>query len=230
MHTQKGTAMHTIHRVTAFAILTASLATSALAQNKVEKKLYCWNEGGRKVCGDALPATAINSARTEISSKTGLPSAEVGRAPTPEEQVAQREQAKLDQLAADANAARARADIALADSYDSEQALRRAYQIRYDLIDEALKTSLMGLTNQRHGMVRLLQAASDLELKGKPVDKQLAENIRKQRHAFVDAQTIYRQQQADRQKLDEQLIEALARWRHARGLDTATPETNANDH
>ena len=21
-----------------------------------KKKLYCWNEGGRKVCGDALPA------------------------------------------------------------------------------------------------------------------------------------------------------------------------------
>ena len=27
-----------------------------------EKKIYCWNEGGRKVCGDALPAPAANSA------------------------------------------------------------------------------------------------------------------------------------------------------------------------
>ena len=32
-----------------------------------QKKLYCWNENGKKVCGDALPAEASDSARTEIS-------------------------------------------------------------------------------------------------------------------------------------------------------------------
>ena len=37
---------------------------------KEKKKLYCWNEGGRKVCGDALPANAVDSARTEISAKS----------------------------------------------------------------------------------------------------------------------------------------------------------------
>ena len=52
--------------------LLLALASGADAQDK-GKKLYCWNENGRKVCGDALPATAVDSARTEISAKSGLP-------------------------------------------------------------------------------------------------------------------------------------------------------------
>lgn len=230
MHTQKGTAMLSTHRVAAFAILAASLAGSALAQDKVEKKLYCWNEGGRKVCGDALPASAVNSARTELSAKTGLPRAEIGRALTAEEQAAQRAQSLQEQLAADARAAQARADLALADSYDSEQALKRAYQIRYDLIDESLKTSQMAINNQRNGLVRLLQAAADLEMKGQTIDKQLAENIQKQRSAFVDAQATHQQQQIGKLQLDKQLVEALARWRHARGLDQPASEPASAGH
>ncbi|MDO5609758.1 MAG: hypothetical protein Q4G62_03085 [Pseudomonadota bacterium] len=220
--------MHTNSRMTALLIAAACLTSAAHAQDKVEKRLYCWNEGGRKVCGDALPVSAVNSARTELSPRTGLPRAEIGRALSAEELAAQREQAQLDQLAADASAAQARADIALADSYDSEQALKRAYQIRYELVDESLKTSQMAITNQRHGLLRLLQAAADLEMKGQTIDKQLAENIQKQRSAFLDVQSIYRQQQLDRKNLDTQLAESLSRWRQARGLDAPPADSVAS--
>ena len=67
----------------------AAGAASAQQQGAAGKKLYCWNEGGRRVCGDALPASAVNSARTEISSKSGLPGARIERAPTAEERAAE---------------------------------------------------------------------------------------------------------------------------------------------
>ena len=87
----------------------ALAATPALAQKQdgATKKLYCWNEGGRRVCGDALPASAVNSARTEIS-KSGLPGASIGRALTPEERDALAAQQAEAQAKADAAAAEAR--------------------------------------------------------------------------------------------------------------------------
>ena len=54
------------------------------------KKLYCWDEGGRKVCGDALPASAAAAARTEISAKSGRTLDTVGRALTPDERALDR--------------------------------------------------------------------------------------------------------------------------------------------
>src|SRR3546814_2356113 len=51
-------------------ILLLATATAA-AQDKVAKKIYCWEEDGHKVCGDALPADAVDAARTEISARTG---------------------------------------------------------------------------------------------------------------------------------------------------------------
>jgi hypothetical protein len=71
-----------------------------------ERKLYCWEENGRKVCGDALPASAVDSARTEISPRSGLQVGQVGRALTAEERAA-----------AEAEAARARSSSSF--SYDT---------------------------------------------------------------------------------------------------------------
>src|SRR5688500_4028937 len=85
--------MSRIHPVLAGALLLALIPPMAEAQKKpsqpaTAKKLYCWNEGGRKVCGDALPATAVDSARTEISARSGLPTGQVSRALTAEERAA----------------------------------------------------------------------------------------------------------------------------------------------
>ena len=65
-------------------ILAAAVALALLGSGPAvaQKKLYCWNENGKKVCGDALPAEASDSARTEISASSGLRTGQVSRALT----------------------------------------------------------------------------------------------------------------------------------------------------
>ena len=73
--------------LTVLLLLGAGIA-SAQTKPSTEKKIYCWNEGGRKVCGDALPASAANSARTEISTRSGMTTGRVDRALTGSERSA----------------------------------------------------------------------------------------------------------------------------------------------
>lgn len=190
----------------------------AAAQNKpAERKLYCWDEGGRRVCGDALPASAVNSARTEFNSRTGMPRAQVGRALTAQEQAAAAAQEAARRQEAERIAAQKRSDTALAESYDSEDALRRAFNVRYELVDEGLKTSEMTIKSQRESLLGLMRTAANLELEGKPVNQKLAEDIQAQRSALVGAMQLQQQQHDERKQLDVQQEEALARWRKARG-------------
>ncbi|MGY0504735.1 hypothetical protein [Luteimonas sp. e5] len=209
-------------RLLSFATLALLIAGgSALAQDKAAKKLYCWDENGRRVCGDALPASAVDSARTEISARSGLPGAHIGRAPTAAERAALAEQAEAERLRREQAAAEARRDLALAESYESEDALRQAYRIRYELVDEGLKTSKMAIDNQQRSLLRLLQAAADAELKGGKVPDRLAQNVLTQRASVLDARRAHALQQAERVALDRQLAEAITRYRKARGLDAA---------
>lgn len=200
----------------------AAGAASAQQQGATGKKLYCWNEGGRRVCGDALPASAVNSARTEISSKSGLPGARIERAPTAEERAAEAARQAEAKTVAEQAAAEARRDFALGESYDSEAALRQAFKIRYELVDEGLKTSKLAIDNQRRALLQMLQAAADAEMKGGKVPAKLAQNVLAQRASVVDAQQSYRIQQQERAELDAKLEDALARYRKAKGLDPAT--------
>lgn len=203
------------------ALLLCALAPNADAQQrrgepKVEKKLYCWNENGNKVCGDALPADAVDSARTEISPRSGLRVGEVGRALTPEERAAAAAQAARDKQAADAEAARQRRELAMAVSYNTEDDLRAAFGERIVLVDEALKTSRMGVTNLRLSLLSLLRQAADLELQGKPVPKPLTGNIQSQHNDLLRQQAILEQQLEERDSLDADLDYALERYRALR--------------
>jgi len=203
-------------------ILLLSCALTAGAQAKpgakgkaapVAKKLYCWNENGRKVCGDALPASAVDSARTEVSGRSGLRIGGVDRALSGDERV--QHDAELERLKSATEAAEAarRRDIALVDSYSSEEELRRAYRIRYDLIDESIKSSRLALSNLQQSLLRMLDQAGERELSGKPVPKKMADNIRQHRSGFVELQAGYEHQQHERAAIDQQLQEAVARYR-----------------
>ena len=206
-------------------VLSVALATSpafAQKQGDATKKLYCWNEGGRRVCGDALPASAVNSARTEISGKTGLPGAHIDRALTAEERAAQAAAQAEAKAEADVVAAEARSNAALAASYDTETDLRNAFKISYELVDEGIKTTKLGIQNQRRALLTMLQAAAEAEMKGGKVPAKLAQNVLTQRASVVDAQESYRIQLEERAMLDEKLDDALARYRKAKGLDPVT--------
>lgn len=197
------------------------LALPAAAQDKAPaKKLYCWNEGGRKVCGDALPATAVNGARTEINARSGLPARRVDRALTPAEAAAAqaaRKQAEQDAMDA---AAAARRDQAMAESYATEADLRRAFNARIVLLDETIKASSLGVDGLRQSLLNLLRRAGDAELAGKPVPKPLASNIASQHAQLNKLRTLLVRQRADRAQVDTELAAALARWRE---MKSATP-------
>jgi hypothetical protein len=203
------------------AVLLALATTTAAAQEK-GKKLYCWNEHGHKVCGDALPPEAAESARTEISEKSGLQTGQVARALTAEERAAAASASEQARLAADAEAARQRRDMAMVESYDSEADLRDAYGERINLVDASLKTSQLDETNLRHSLVGMLGQASDLELSGKPVPPAIVANVQNLHAQLAQLLRIAEQQRQDRKALDVELNDAVARYRALKHPVTGT--------
>ena len=195
------------------ALLLAVPAGIQAQDTPVEKKLYCWNEGGRKVCGDALPPSAVNSARTEINPNSGMRTGEVNRVLTGDEKTQAERAAQQANLAAEAEATRKRHDLAMVESYATENDLRRAYGERITLVEEALKTSRLGTVNLRLSLLSLLRQASELELGGKPVPDVLLGKIRTQHGDLLRQQTILSQQLQDRASLGSDLDDALNRYR-----------------
>ena len=198
------------HRILATAIGLALLGSgSAVAQ----KKIYCWNENGKKVCGDALPAEAADSARSEISAKSGLRTGQVARALTDAEEAVAASAAEQSRLQAEAAAMTERRDLAMVESYMTEADLRRAYGERTELLDETLKASALGLSNLRLSLLSLLRQAGDKELAGEAVPKRLADSIRNQHDELLRQQQILAVQQKNRATLDVELNDAVARYR-----------------
>ena len=197
--------------------LGASAANAAAQQKpgaaKAEKKLYCWNENGRKVCGDALPASAVDSARTELSVRSGRPVSALGEKLNAEQRAAAAESDRLARLAADAEVARKRRELAMVESYGTEDDLRRAFDERIVLVEEGLKTSRMSVANLRQSLLSLLRQANDLELQGKPVAKALAVNIQSQHTDLLRQQAIMRDQLEERASLGADLEHAVERYR-----------------
>lgn len=205
------------------ASMLAMAASPAAAQNAAasQKKLYCWNENGKKVCGDALPPEQAGGARTEFSARSGRTLQQVDRALTTEERTAAATAAAQARLAADSEASRARRDLAMAESYATETDLRRAFSERIVLVDESIKTSVLSEGNLRRGLSGLLARAADLELNGKPVPKALRENIARQ-HGDLNRQiAILREQRADRTLLDGELEATLQRYRDLKAAASA---------
>lgn len=209
--------MNRFHTLLASALLLTLAAPLAAAPTKdkakqTNKKLYCWNEGGQKVCGDALPAHAVDSARTEISARSGLRTGQVDRALTPEERVLADQAARAARSAAMAEEARKRRDHAMAESYATEQELRDSFQERIILLDETVKASQLGIEGRRQTLLSLLRRAGEAELGTKPVSKTLADNIRHQHEELMHQQDMLKQQLAERSVADDDLAAALERY------------------
>ena len=209
--------------MTVLLLLGAGIA-SAQTKPSTEKKIYCWNEGGRKVCGDALPASAANSARTEISTRSGMTTGRVDRALTGSERSAAEQAAELARLQAEALALQQRRDLAMVESYMTEADLRRAYGERIALLDEALKAGTLGKANLQASLQTLLRQAGDQELAGEPVTKRMLNSIRQQHVDLLRLQVMMQVQQVDRAALDVELEDALRRYRALKAPPgTATP-------
>lgn len=209
-------AMATKTIITAALWATALLACLPAAAQKAggdARRVYCWEEGGRKICGDALPASAVDAPRTEFNARTGLAREQLGRALSSEERAAAAEAARQAALAAEADTARQRRDLAMVESYAAESDLERAYGERITLVEESVKTSQMGVANLRASLLSLLRQAADLELQQQPVRKPLADSILAQHADLLRQQAILQQQLVERSTLDRDLQDALARYR-----------------
>ena len=213
---------HQFHLIAAIAVALAG-AGSAAAQTAppAQKQISGWDEGGRRVCGDALPASAVDRARTEISAKSGMATGQVGRALTDEERSAAQQAAEVARRQAEAEAMQKRRDLAMVESYMTEDDLRRAYGERTALLDETLKASRLGLANLRLSLLSLLRQAGDLELAESPVPRKLTDSIRRQHAELLRQRQILQAQEADRTELDRELADSLQRYRKMRGVDTA---------
>mgnify|MGYP006945005930 FL=1 len=154
---------------------------------KVEKKLYCWNEGKERICSDSLPADAVNHAREEFNAKSGLRNAQVQRALTDAERAEASTAAAQQQLDLMAVQTRQRTEQAMLSTYGSEDDLRRVFAERQEVLDNNLKTAEYNVASMRESLVALLSAAGDRELGGAPVAEKQAEAIR-QRHAQLQSQ------------------------------------------
>lgn len=211
--------------------LGAGLGMCGSAAAQAQKKVYCWNENGRKICSDALPAEAANNARTEISAKSGLATGQVARALTESERTEAAVAAVVARRQAEAAAIQARHDLAMVESYVTEADLRRAYGERTSLLDETLKASQLGLSSLRLSLIHLLRQAGDWELDEKKVPKRLAESILQQHNDLLRQQQILADQQRDRATLDAELADAIRRYRQLKSSDpgsSASADVPAN--
>ncbi|HEL3751644.1 TPA: hypothetical protein UMV35_003984 [Stenotrophomonas maltophilia] len=200
-----------------------TVAGQSRGGDKVEKKLYCWNEGQERICTDALPADAVNHARDEFNARSGLRNAQVQRALTDEERAAASTAAAQQQLDRMAEQTRQRTEQAMLTTYGSEDDLRRVFAERQEVLDNNLKTAQYNVASLRESLVALLSAAGDRELAGAKVGDPQAEAIR-QRHVQLQSQQrlqsgFLQQQQA----LKAEIESTLQRYRELKGLAPAAP-------
>ena len=207
--------LHIVGTAVALALCGMGSATAQTAA-PAEKKIYCWNESGRKVCGDALPASAVDSARTEFSVKSGMATGSVDRALTDDERSAAAVAAEAARRQTEADAMQKRRDLAMVESYMTEDDLRRAYGERTALLDETLKASRLGLANLRLSLLSLLRQAGDLELAESPVPRKLTDSIRRQHGELLRQQQILLAQETDRAELERELADSVQRYRAMR--------------
>jgi hypothetical protein len=193
-------------------LLAAALAVAAPAdaqQKPKEKKLYCWDEGGRRICSDTLPASAVGRQRTEFDQNTGTAVKRVGRALTAEESA----RAAIEDEARKIEAQRQRREMAMVVSYETEDDLKRAFTNRFELVEESLKGSTMALTNLHESLISLLRQANELELQSKPVGKLVREKILGQHAELQGLRALKQRQEAERATLNADFQEALSRYR-----------------
>jgi regulator of replication initiation timing len=214
--------MKTSHAILACALATLPFAAAAQKRGvaPASKKLYCWNENGIQVCGDALPPSAVDRARTEISAGSGLRTGEVPRALTPEERAAAAAEAVIAAEAAKREEATRRRDMAMSESYATEADLRRAYGERITLVEESIKSSRFSIDGLRQSLVAMLRQASELELEGKPVRPALANKILRQHDDLLRLQSMRDRQVLERAELASDLDQAVQRYREMKSAAT----------
>jgi len=223
----------TVRTSLALSAVLLALAPTVLAQGKnnpsmpANKKLFCWEEKGQRVCSDALPADVVNAARDEISATSGLRTGGVGRAMSEEERAQAAIAAQQKMIDDAASEMRRRTDAAMLMSYRSEEELRRVFNERTAIVDNNVRTARYNAVSLREGLVSLLQTAGDQELAGRPIRADMSATIH-QRHAeLLRTRRLQQSFEAQRAQLDVEITDILQRYRNMKGITAEAAEEAA---
>ncbi len=204
-----------LRRLATAAGLAAGLcvALSAQAQTKpAGKTVRCWSEHGQTICGDAMPASATDSAQREINA-SGVTIKTIPRPLTPAEQSAKDAADKAEAARVAAQASQARQQMALATTYPSEDALRKAYAERSQNVHASLVAAQSSLASHRLELARSLLRATNSELQGRPVNKPLNDTIAQQAGAVTTAYADLQRKRDEYAAMDGELQQALRQYR-----------------
>ena len=223
----------TVRTSLALSAVLLALAPTVLAQGKnnpstpANKKLFCWEEKGQRVCSDALPADVVNAARDEISATSGLRTGGVGRAMSEEERAQAAIAAQQKMIDDAASEMRRRTDAAMLMPYRSEEELRRVFNERTAIVDNNVRTARYNAVSLREGLVSLLQTAGDQELAGRPIRADMSATIH-QRHAeLLRTRRLQQSFEAQRAQLDVEITDILQRYRNMKGITAEAAEEAA---
>ncbi|WP_129588341.1 hypothetical protein [Solilutibacter silvestris] len=195
-------------------------------QGKPGSTVRCWTERGQTVCGDTIPANAAGSAQREINA-SGVTVQTFPRPLTPTEQAAKDAADKAEAARLAAQASQTRQQIALASTYASEDALRKAYAERTQSVHAAMVAAQSSLASHRLELSRALLRAANLELQGKPVNKQLQDGIAQQVGTVNTAFTDLQHKRGEYAAMDDELQQALQKYRDYKqngGIAPAVPQ------
>lgn len=201
------------------ALLIAPLAAQPRAE--AEKKLYRWVDASGKVhYTDALPPEVVNQAREELSARTGLVRAEIGRALTEEERRALEAENAAEAAARVRAENSRRAEEAKVSAFRTEEDLRKSYATRQAMIDDTLASLEAAIASQRASLHQQLGMAGDAELAGRPVPPRVAETIEELRREVYKQEQARLERAAEKQVVQEELerLVALLKERQERGL------------
>ncbi|MCB1554320.1 MAG: DUF4124 domain-containing protein [Xanthomonadales bacterium] len=193
------------------AVTTAPDAAAQKASGS--KKLYRWvDKDGNVHYSDSVPPEAVDQARDEIN-QAGRTVKSVDRALTDDE-IATAEAAKA---AAEVERKRMeeqeKMDAILLTSYSSEDALKRAYQERFDLMDQSIESARVGLKSQEKSLAELLAHAAEQEQQNKPVSATVKASLELARKQTEQQRGFLTKREQDKIDLAKEYDETLNRYR-----------------
>lgn len=206
--------------ITTLSLIATLLAVALMALSfdaTAQRKLYRWTDkDGNVHYTDQLPPEAAQDKREELN-RQGITVRTTERARTPEEQAEwEAEQARLEAERIAAEEA-AKMDAVLIGSYPTEADLQRAYNERFDLLEQSLESARVGIRSQEKSLAELLAHAADLERDGQKVPPAITDSIARTRDQVNDQRSYLERRENERAALQTEYDQLLARYRELKG-------------
>lgn len=177
------------------------------------KKIYCWEDNGRKICGDALPADAVNNARTEINGRTGLTTRRVERTLTPQEIEANEAAARLAAAQQAAAEAEQQHQQQLVLSYADEAALNRAYEGKEAAVKAEMAKVQGAIDDIRKVLVAKLGMAVERGFSKKSAGTKSDQSIRELHEQIMDQEAVQARHRQELQLIAAERAESLSTFK-----------------